>query len=141
MMSCRSSFILMAVCTLLLVGCGKPDTVEQFIKAGDAPDGVYHFELTLDNPIGTYDLSFYTGIDRFSPAGQNHCLQLDVLWRSPSGKTAQETVYMNTAKLREKYRSKFSPKLFGKWRIDVKVPEAPEGLLGLGIICEYNGTR
>jgi len=141
MMFRRSSFLLTIVFTLLLAGCGKPRTFEQFIKAQDSTDGVYHFELALDDSLATYDIAFYTRIDRPFGIDVTDCLRLDVLWRSPSGKKAGETVYMNVAELKEKYRSGVSPKEYGKWSIDVKVPVPPEGLLGLGIICECNGTR
>lgn len=137
----RPSFLLTVVSALLVAGCEKPGTVEQFIKAQDSADGVYNFELPLDDSLGTYDFSFYTRIDRPFGAEGTGCLRLDVLWRSPSGKTAGETVYMNVAELRDKYRSGVSPKEYGKWSMEVKVPDPPAGLLGLGIICEHDGTR
>lgn len=137
----RAALVMTAAFALLALGCEKPDTFEQFVKSKDSVKGVYSFDMNLDDTVGTYDISFFTRIDALAGAAEPGCLRLDVSWRSPSGKSAGETVYMDVSELLEEYRSGVTPRECGKWRIDVHVPNPPDGFRGLGIILEHNGTR
>ncbi|MCQ2182291.1 MAG: hypothetical protein MJY89_02660 [Bacteroidales bacterium] len=143
MMGVRQAAAVAAVAflSLLTYGCVRPETTEQFVRSKDSVGGVYSFDVAFEDTAGTYDLSFFTRIDTPLRAEEPACMRLDVLWRAPSGKSSGETVYMDVAEQREKYRSGVVPKEFGKWRIDVKIPDPPEGLRGLGMIIEHNGTR
>lgn len=135
---CRSAHFLLAAFVLLAVSCARPASYERFIKAGEAVRDLYSFEIPLEDTLSTYDISFYTRVDGGPSRG---CLHLDVVWVSPSGRRASETVYMNPELQCEKYRSGVSPKEAGEWRLEVRVQDAPEGFRGLGIICMDNGTR
>jgi len=139
-MNRRTALALAALSMLLAGGCSRPDITEQFIKAKDALDGRYSFDLVLDS-LEVYDISFFTRIDSPIRTYDAAPMRLDVVWISPSRESAGETVYMDSAMQCEKYRSGISPGETGKWRIEVNVPEQPDGFRGLGIICENNGTR
>lgn len=130
-----------AALVLSLCRCSRPTETEVFIKAADAVGGVYSFDLPLEDSLSTYDVSFYTRVD--APAGRRSggSLELNVLWVSPSGERAGETVHMDTAKLLETYRTGVSPLEPGVWTLKVKVKDPPEGLRGLGVVCKENGTR
>jgi len=141
MNKCRALLFLAVAVLLLASGCSRPETTEQFIKEGEADGGVYSFELALEDSVGTYDFSFFTRIDSPLNKPQTSSLRLNVVWRSPSGESAGETVYMDGSKMCEKYRSGVSPKECGKWTMEVRIPDKPKGFRGLGIICTHNGTR
>lgn len=130
-----------AALVLSLCRCSRPTETEAFIKAADAAGGAYSFQLPLEDSLATYDISFYTRVD--SPAGRRSggSLELNVLWVSPSGERAGETVYMDTSKLLEAYRTGVSPLEPGLWTLKVQVKDPPEGFRGLGVVCKENGTR
>lgn len=141
MKSGRFALFVSTALALLAVACEQPDSTEEFIKAGDAERGLYSFVVALDDSLCTYDFSFYTRIDRPEAKSSLRPMELSIVWNSPSGQTASETVYMNPAVVCEKYRSGVSPKETGTWRINVRIVNEPKGLRGLGLICERNGTR
>ena len=121
----------------MLAGCVKPDSVEIFIPSAKADGGVYVFDLALADSLSTYDISFYTRVD----GAPLDSLPLRVMWLSPSGNSFSETVYMDTSKETEVYRSGISLYEYGDWRICVRPGVENRGFRGLGIICKQNGTR
>lgn len=141
MMRGALGMIAAAAFVLSLCCCSRPTEMEVFVKSADAVGGVYSFELPLEDSLATYDLSFYTRVD--APAGRRSggSLELNVLWVSPSGERAGETVHMDAAKLLETYRTGVSPLEPGVWTLKVQVVNPPEGLRGLGLVCKENGTR
>lgn len=122
---------------LVLNSCAKPDTVEKFIPASKAQNGVFVFDFEMADTLSTYDFSFYTRID----GPQLDSLPLKVMWLSPDGKSFSETVYMNPASGVEPYRSGVTPVIPGQWRICVRPAVESKGFRGLGFVCKENGTR
>lgn len=128
-----------------LASCTRPESYETFVRASEAREGVYSFELDLSDSDCSYDISFYTKIDRprlRSRQGQAS-MPLAVIWTSPQGEEFSETVYYPIGQLRTAYRSGVVMNEPGVWGIRVNVISAPRGLRGLGIICRRNedGTR
>ena len=122
-----------ACCALLLLAsCGRPQGREYFLRAN--PAGEYSFDLELIDSLASYDISFYTAIDR--PLFHRDTLvsfPLQVVWRSPSGRYFSETVYYPTAEHRVLYRSNVVPTELGTWNIAVTIPNQPPRLRGLGL--------
>lgn len=123
-----------AACALLLLAsCGRPQGREYFQLAND--EGEYSFDIDLSDSLASYDISFYTEIDR--PLwGRDTlvCFPLQVVWRSPAGRYFSETVYYPAAESRVLYRSDVVPTELGSWNISVTIPDQPRRLRGLGII-------
>ncbi|MBQ3711856.1 MAG: hypothetical protein II891_05615 [Bacteroidales bacterium] len=138
---------------LMLVGC-RPASYEQFIRADQAQDGDYIFQLDLSDSTATYDLSLYTRVDPalMAAATPSAELALQVCWLYPAVEAASdsacfakptmsETVYLpygaagGTVQL---YRSGVKPSPAGEWRLTVTPMAPPAGLRGLGIICKRN---
>lgn len=121
---------------LVVFGCSQPSENEQFVRADEAPDGVYCFALDFADTLASYDLSFYTK----SPDAP---LRLEVIWmdgESPAG--LSESVWMQAGELRQLYRSGIKPQHPGDWKLRVRVPGQPDGFPGLGLITKRNdGTR
>ena len=133
-------FFLLIVLAATICSCVRPSSTETFIPVDGADFGMYRYELDLTDSLATYDLSFYTRVDGAVPG----MLCLDVTWTSPVGDTFGETVYMHTGDSNgacEAYRTGVSPRMAGIWKLDVNIPDAPEGLRGLGLVCKRNGTR
>lgn len=119
---------------VLAVGCREPQSREYFIRSDRS--GEYNFELSLTDSLSSYDVSFYTAIDK--PLFRRDTLvsfPMQVVWRSPSGRYFSETVYYPVAEMRVLYRSGLVPSEYGTWSISVTLPEEPPRLRGLGIIC------
>lgn len=135
--------VLTAIALIFSLGCcNRPDSQEIFIKAADAaPGNVYSFEIQLPDSLAKYDLSFYSRTDVPSSSKESPALELNVCWKSPSGKSETETVYMNKTNGVEMYRRGVSPLETGLWTLDVEVKNPPKGFRGLGLVCEENGTR
>lgn len=137
---------LLAVASLLAISCSQPVSYEEFIKVSDAANGVYSYDLDLSDPLASYDVSFYTRIDRSSVRIRTEYpqIRLKVSWVSPSGDGFSETVYMKGSRSGEscqKYRSGIVPKEPGMWKLNVEAFPAEDGLRGLGIVCKRNGSR
>lgn len=130
-----------AASALLLCACAPVSGYENFIKSKNAKGGLYSFVIPFSDSLSTYSVSFFTRVD--SPGRENlkEALRLDVTWTSPSGDTAAETVYMDASREVETYRSGISPRETGDWKVDVRVPDVPQGFRGLGIISKIDGTR
>ena len=136
------ALVLLLSATFAALSCVRPESTENFVKAADAEDGVYRFTLPLSDTLCRYDISFYTRTE----GGSDASLELVAGWVSPSGATHVDTVYMAAGGPRgilAPYRTDVETFELGDWQLNVEVPEAPEGFLGLGVICkrkEY-GTR
>ena len=124
----RSSLILSGVILLLLASCAPVTSFEDFVFSRDAVGGVYHFTLDLSDSTAVYDLYFYT-------AQECGSIELRPLWTGPSGETFSETVCMQ-GRQKELYRSGFSMKNPGLWKLDVSVFSEPEDFRGLGVVCQ-----
>ena len=132
---------IMVAAALLLCGCSRPMDFEKFVKSSDAVADNYDFEISVLDTLSTYDLSFYTRIDRPVFRRQEASMKLIVKWISPSGAVGGEVVYMDVSKAAEAYRSGVSFRQTGNWILSVKVADPPEGLRGLGLAYTENGTR
>lgn len=128
--------LLLGLC-LVPAACVRPDSVEIFVPAAKAADGVYIFDFEMADSLATYDISFFTRND----GNVLDSLPLKVMWLSPSGESLSETVYMDPLKVTEKYRSGVRPDECGSWRLCVRPVVEGKGFRGLGIICKENGTR
>jgi len=123
---------------ILAASCSKPASYECFIKAADAPDGVYNYELDFTDSTATYDISFYT------PAIKHKTeLAMNVAWSAMADDLLYERVYMTVGKkdVIEKYRSDTKPCPPAFWRVSVQLDSIPDDFKGLGIICVRNGSR
>lgn len=124
--------LLLVVSLLLVASCARPQGREYFLRAN--PAGEYSFDLELADSLVSYDISFYTAIDR--PLFRRDTLvsfPLRVVWRSPSGRYFSETVYYPAAEHRVLYRSGVVPSEPGLWNISVTLPSQPQRLRGLGL--------
>lgn len=125
---------------VILSCCSKPAFSDWFIPSAEAVDNVYDFNFQMADSTGSYDFSFYTRVD----GKWNRSIRLDVDWHSPDGNDYSETVYLRPESKGEGiqlYRKAVEPSVPGDWGLTVSVPDAPEGFLGLGLICKENGTR
>ena len=62
-----------AILLVMAVACSRPGSWEQFVKAEDAPGGVYEFAIPSEAKESSFNLTFYT-----SPLSEP--LQLAVTW-------------------------------------------------------------
>ena len=123
--------IFLAGLVLIAASCSNPPSRELFVRSTGS--GEYSFPVQFDS-LGTYDLSFYTVIDR--PLFRTDTLvsfPMNVVWRSPSGRYFSETVYFPADSTRVRYRSGVVPSEGGEWTISVTLPSEPPRLRGLGI--------
>ena len=151
----RPAPLLLSLLLPLVLACGRPSTMEQFIKAEDAaasavsPGGVDRFEVDFFDSLATYDISLYTRLADTGARNRVHGsepLGLDVRWISPAKETAlEERVYIPYGGIRgvkELYRSGVKPGSAGVWTIELRpVAENLLPISGIGIICVCNGTR
>ncbi len=120
--------------------CSRPAFSDWFIPSSEAVDNIYDFSCQMADSLGSYDFSFYTRVDGV----WDRSIRLDAVWHSPDGGQFSETAYLRPESKSEgiqPYRSGVEPSAPGDWRLTVLVPDAPEGFLGLGLICKENGTR
>lgn len=128
--------VALALC-LAPVSCVRPGSVEIFIPAAKAQNGVYVFDFEMADTLSTYDFYFYTRVD----GPRLDSLPLKVMWLAPSGESLSETVYMDPDAVMELYRSAVMPAEAGDWRMCVRPEGVGKGFRGLGLICKDNGTR
>ncbi len=137
---------------VLCLCCTRPDVEETFVKAGSVREGgAYPFSVDMADTLCRYDLSFYTRLDmRKSRLEKIGALVLEVEWVSPSGTRYGETLKMPVPSTGSffstgavvPYRTGLFPVEAGKWTLEVRVPDAPEGFRGLGLITSrIDGTR
>jgi len=121
----------------LLQSCGEYPGDSVFIKACDAPEGVYRFTVDLSDSLAAYDISFFTHI--------SEPLMLDVNWLSPASvPSLRDSVWMEPKDRKADfalYRSGVCPAEKGAWIIEVRPSSVPKNFIGMGIVCKKNGTR
>lgn len=125
---------------MLLASCREPVAREYFQRSGGS--GEYSFEIEMTDSLSSYDISFYTVVDK--PLMRRDTLvsfPLQVVWRSPSGRYFSETVYYPADSVRVRYRSGVVPSEYGRWSISVTIPQEPQRMRGLGLICSRNHGR
>lgn len=126
------------------VCCTKPGSYEEFIRAKDASEGVYSFDLDMSDEGCSYDISLFTKLDtRVFGRRTSESMPLAVIWSSGDSLSFSETVYYPLDRTIVPYRSGVVLQHPGNWTIRFNVLTAPKGLRGLGIICKRNdnGTR
>ena len=137
---------------LLCLGCSRPVRVEGFIRAQDAPGGVYHFDVDLQDSLVVYDIKLFSRVEsvfKHLPGMMN--VPLSIVWTAPSGQQYSEDVWMTLLRPSESpflleteqyYRRALVPSEYGKWTVDVRVTDSPKGFSGLGLISiRRDGTR
>jgi len=141
----RVAFVLLLT---LVFACKQPSVYEQFIPTSQANEDSFRFEVDMSDSTATYDIYFYTQVDRsYFRQPSSESLALNVRWTPASSGKVQlsEKVYLPLGGVRgtkEMYRSAVVPDSLGIWTIEARAIDAPQGLRGLGIICERNhGTR
>lgn len=142
----RRAILILSAAAFALVSCVRPGAYEEFLTVGESVAGRYNFELDMSDSLDTYDVSFYTRVDRgrTSTVREYPPLKLDIWWKSPSGKVFDETVYMSSGDyrgVRELYRSGIVPSERGVWTLCIQPENPPKGLRGMGVICERYGAR
>ena len=138
--------VFLPLLALLVLSCSQPDSYEQFIRAKDAPSGVYSFDLDLSDSTCLYDFSFYLRSDKPSlwSRAKDRPVALDIVWTAPSGESWPERVYLNSGDERGRvalYRRDCVPEEPGCWTLQVTPRDTDKGWRGLGIICHRHGTR
>lgn len=141
-----SRWVLPLVAAFLLAGCGRPDTWEQFIRAADAPQGVYTFDVDLSDSTAMYDFTFYLRNDKTSlwTRAEDRSVSLDIVWTAPSGVSWSERVFLGSGDERGRvvpYRRDCVMAEPGAWELRVTPGDTPRGWRGLGLICYRHGTR
>ena len=131
MRGCSAALVSLLI-LLLAASCSKPRSREQFIRSDGS--GEYSFDVEFDDSLSTWDLSFYSRLDR--PVFVKDTLisfPMQVVWRSPSGRYFSETVYYPAYTKQVLYRSGVQPSETGTWNISVTLPGEPARLRGLGL--------
>lgn len=138
--------LVMTVAAAAAAGCAQPSSVELFVPASRAVDGVYSFGVDMSDSLAVYDLAFFTRVDR--PGARRSltrpAIRLDLEWVSPGGEKSGETVYMPSGDEKgvlQSYRRGVRPSEAGVWTLNAEVVQPEDGFRGLGIICKRNGTR
>ena len=111
-----------------------------FVRSDRADNGVYVFDLELEDSVTVYDFWFYSRTVSRSISS----LPLNVQWLSPSGRRFSETVYMKSVDAdgeKELYRSGVVLSEAGLWRLSVRPVGVDDEFCGLGVICKEHGTR
>lgn len=141
--------VIIGIASLLPIACSQPDSFEQFIKADDAPGGVYEFVIPAipdGSQASAFDISLFTSPLR-SP------LQLNIRWMEPAdmpeGRDSEdifsERVWFPAGEHQALYRSGVAPELKDSSKnliLRIRPINPPEDLRGLGIILNRNdGTR
>lgn len=133
----RGALMAAACAVVLVAACGEPVSRENFIRSDGS--GEYAFQVEMTDSAATYDLSFYTAIDR--PLMQPDTLgsfPMQLLWRSPSGRYFSETVYYPADSAIVHYRTGLVLSETGSWELQVTVSPEPDGLRGLGLVVARN---
>lgn len=140
----------LAAVLLLAAACVEPMSKETFQKG----EGPYRFDVDMSDSTSVYDFTFYTRIDGgFFGVDAPEEIKMTVLWKSPSDSLFGETVFMPlidssgtfySSQITAPYRKGVAPLEWGKWEMEVVVPERVKGMRGLGLITgktRENGTR
>ena len=131
----RFSPTVLALAALLLAACSEPASCERFLRSDGT--GEYSVPVVMNDSTATYDVSFYTAIDktvmRPDPLAS---FPMQLVWRSPSGRYFSESVYYPADSLRVCYRRGLVPSEPGEWTLAVTIAPEPSGLRGMGLIVE-----
>lgn len=131
----RRAPILLALVALLLAACGEPLSREKFIRSNGS--GEYFFPVQMSDSTASYDISFYTKIDKVVMRPDTLAsFPMQLVWRSPSRRYFSETVYYPAHSLRVCYRRDLVPSEPGDWTLSVTISPEPAGLRGLGLVVE-----
>lgn len=135
-MSVRTTSAVLAAA--LFAACAPPPSSEVFLRSDGT--GEYSFPADLSDTLSTYDISFYTVIDRPALSGRDTLVSfpMHVVWRSPSGRFFSETVYYPADKSRVLYRKGLVPGEAGEWTVTVSMDPEPQGMRGLGLEIDKN---
>ncbi len=130
---------------LCALSCSEPASVERFIRADEAVNGVYVFQLDMTDSLAFYDLSLYTSVDAplLGAGPEKAALALEVSLYGP-GTALSETVYLPCGDRKGScrlYRTGVRPSSPGIWNLSLRPVDPPSGLRGLGVICSRHGTR
>ena len=131
------SLLAVACAVVLIAACGEPASRERFIRSDGS--GEYAFQVEMTDTSASYDLSFYTAIDR--PLMQPDTLgsfPMRLLWRSPSGRFYSETVYYPADSSIVHYRTGLIPSENGSWELQISISPEPAGLRGMGLVVARN---
>ena len=124
-----------------LAGCREPMYVEKFVKG----EGPYTFFVDMSDSTAVYDFDLYTRVDApLDSLRKMTALPLQVTWTSPSFHVFREDVYLPmegktslfSRQVRAPYRAGVRPSEWGQWQVVVRVPDAPAGLCGMGLVVE-----
>ena len=135
----RPQYILIIL--FILAGCREPMSVEKFVKG----EGPYTFLVDMSDSTASYDFDLYTRVDApLDTLRKMSAMPLQVTWTSPSFHVFRENVYLPmegktslfSRQVRAPYRAGVRPEEWGQWQVMVRVPDAPEGLCGMGLVVE-----
>ena len=136
----RMSYLAYAVLFIVLfTGCKEPMSVERFVKG----EGPYTFFVDMSDSMATYDFDLYTRVDApLDTLRKMNALPLMVTWTSPTFHAFREEVYLPlegktslfSRQVRVPYRAGVQPSEWGQWQVVIRVPNAPEGLRGMGLV-------
>ena len=124
-----------------LAGCREPMSVEKFVKG----EGPYTFFVDMSDSTAVYDFDLYTRVDApLDSLRKMTALPLQVTWTSPSFHVFREDVFLPmegktslfSRQVRAPYRAGIRPSEWGQWQVVVRVPDAPAGLCGMGLVVE-----
>ena len=124
-----------------LAGCREPMSVEKFVKG----EGPYTFFVDMSDSTAVYDFDLYTRVDApLDSLRKMTAMPLQVTWTSPSFHVFREDVYLPmegktslfSRQVRAPYRAGVRSSEWGQWQVVVRVPDAPAGLCGMGLVVE-----
>ena len=134
-------FYALVFLVLIITGCKEPMSVEKFVKG----DGPYTFLVDMSDSTASYDFDLFTRVDApLDTLRKLSAMPLQVTWTSPSFHVFRENVYLPmegktslfSRQVRAPYRVGVRPEEWGQWQVMVRVPDAPEGLSGMGLLVE-----
>lgn len=137
-----------ALAAVLLIGCSRPSSYEQFIRNSSRDIyGNYAFDVDMTDSLSRYDISLiatFSCIDR--DFARFTSMPMDLMWESPDGRVFENWIaagrkemvdssYYDKA-LMVKAGTGLVPAVHGGWKLYVKVPEDSlklYGMTGMGI--------
>lgn len=140
-MRLRGSLVSLVSVLVAAVACGgPPGEWSGFVRAGDAQDGVYVFDIPFSDSLAVYDLWIYSRTGGDALEG----VRMNVRLTSPDGDSFAETVYMSRISAdgdKELYRSGLRVSRPGVWRLSARPVDVGGEFCGMGVICTKDGTR
>ena len=138
--------VLLSVLMLALACCSRPSSREYFVMRENAGYGdTYSFTLDLSDTLLTYELDFFTRLERIPFEDfRDDDIILDLRWFSPADSILTDTLVVSIS---EPVGSDFFSKDIvtpydiggllddpGEWRLNAKVVNDSESIRGLGLI-------